>query len=280
MRVSYTILIVLLFFITGHLCHAQNQDRYNSDVFPKIMLIPYQQDKYFSDVNLSGNFFRRKPRGFITVNDNAYLRQNLDKSLFDNLLTYFNINRISYYETKQAKADLTRIYESVNYPVRNQRLKYYYKNLKNFSVFRMITYGKNPYGMDCISQKKGRQVKRNKRLKYTDVVVTDSSLFEYLDQNYHCDYYLFINEVELYSRYRVCNDLMKNVHQKDIVLHFTLIDNSGERVSGGMVAVTYSPTRGRNSIIDVVDKNMNILSSMVTDVIRQELKLSLMYIPE
>lgn len=259
---------------------AQSVNKEESHQYPKMMIIPYQTSNYQSDVNLSGRKFSRRPRGFFNINANEHLSKNLNHALFENLLTYFDINRIYYYKKPKYKDDLSLIYKSISYKTHKERIKAYYKNYENFNIFQILSFGKYRWGVNCMTQETGRPIKKYKKLSYTDVVINDKDLIPLLDKKYHCNYYLFINEVELKTRFNICKDLLKNVNQKDIILHFTLINQYGNRVSGGLVGVAYKPNKGRNSIIEIVDKNMKVLSNLVVDVIKDELSIGLSYYPE
>lgn len=280
MKWILSILLILIFSI-GYKTKAQHpSDPYMSDAFPKLMLIPFQPQNYESDVNLSGIMFQKKPRGFVEVNAPILVRQKLEKALFENLLTYFNISRISYYETAESKKDLESIYNSVTYTRKKQKIKLYYKNYKYFNIFKIIGLEKNHWGINCLTDSKGHPIKKRKKIDYTDIEITDSLLIPRLNKMYGCEYYLFINEIEFFTRFNLCHDLMKNVKQKDIVMHFSLIDSKGQKITGGIAAITYNPKNGRNNIIEIADKNMGILANMVTENIRTELNIGLNYFPQ
>jgi hypothetical protein len=113
---------------------------------------------------------------------------------------------------------------------------------------------------------------------FNDLVIKDPVIFPYLNKKYHCDYYLFINAIELKTRFKVCMDLLHNVQQKDLILHFSLVDLDGVKVTGGLVGITYEP-KGYNDIYEIIENNIGILTGLVADLIRDELKLSLRYDP-
>jgi hypothetical protein len=131
------------------------------------------------------------------------------------------------------------------------------------------------WGVNCVDQTSNKPILKNPRITYFDVSIADTSLLPYLTEKYKCDYYLFINGFELKTRFKICMDLMKNVKQKDIILHFTLFDNKGHKKVGGLVGITYEPTY--SDIYDIAENNLGILSSLVTDVIKNQLGLTMRY---
>jgi hypothetical protein len=248
--------------------------------YPSIMIIPYNPANYRSDIDMSGIIYKDgSPLGEY-YSANRLIRYNLEKSLFENLLMYFDIKRVLFYDNLPIiQKDLDYIYKSINYQAHYSRLKLYYRNFPEFTIMQILSTSKNRWGVSCVGNGDDLPIFKNPRLQYYDALIKDSSLVPYLNKNYKCQYYLFINGFELKTRFKICMDLMRNVYQKDIILHFTLFNDKGERVVGGLIGITYEPKE--NDIFDIAEHNLGILSGLLTDVLKQELRLTMRYdIPE
>lgn len=264
-NVKYIIPVFLFLIYSNFSVNAQKA----SKEYSSILLIPLQYGMFESDIN------EIPEKGFMTnfqqagYNNNTLVRHSLDKTLFDNLLIYFDIKRLLYYDTKITKQDLEYIYESIDFFAYHQRIKSFYYNFPNFSIFQIIGSSKKRWGINCLASHQYKPMSKNPKLLYTDVIISDTNLVPYLTERYKCDYILFVNHMELKTRFRVCMDLLSNIYQKDIILHFTLYDKEAEKIIGGLVGITYAPSE--NDLIEIVEENFGILASLVAKVISTEL---------
>jgi hypothetical protein len=270
---SIFVLPVFMLFIASFSGYSQEKKNI-SEPYPKLMIIPYPQSGFQSDYDIYFNF-----DGMSGKNQaNSLIRGSVDRALFDNLLLYFDISRIHFYKTPQTAKDLDYIYYSIAYVPKKQRLRAIYRNFPNFTVFQILTSGKNRWGVNCMNEGDVIPVVKNPKIYYNDLLINNKDLIPYLNESYKCDYYLFINGVEIKTRFKVCMNLMQNVYQKDLLLHFTLVNHKGEKVTGGIVGITYEPSK-HNDVYELVEKNVGILAGMVEMVIKDELKLGLRYDP-
>jgi hypothetical protein len=271
---TYLIFIVFLLGLVKISAVNGQDSNYTQSAYPKIMIIPFhpgsfQNDVPFVDLEDPYSQFQKS-----YLNASGLFRQNIDHALFQKLLIYFDITRLLFYENEQAKKDLELIYSSVKTEVRQERLKAIYKNFPNFTIFQILSADDKKYGVNCIDKESIKPVIKNPKLYYSDVYIINDELIPYLNSRYHCDYYLFINQFELKSRFTVCNNIEYNIQQRDLVLHFSLLDNYGKKVTGGLVGITYEPYTV-NDIYELIEENIGIMSEMVVNIISQELGLTL-----
>jgi hypothetical protein len=246
--------------------------------YKSIMLIPFQPGMFNTDINISSdgsemnrsNFQRWFSRSAYRKSASNFVRHSLDKTLFDNMLIYFDIKRILYYDNKISREDMDYIYRSVYYEINHQNLSGYYKNYPKFTVFQVLGPAKSRYGLNCLNDPSVKPLPKTHKLLFTDVVVKDSNLIPYLNKSYQCNYYLFINFVELKTRFSVCADLMSNIYQKDIVVHYTLYNGAGEKETGGLAGITYEPKE--NNIVEIIEENFGILAGLIVERIRDTLR--------
>jgi hypothetical protein len=275
-RILLFILFLLILLVVNNLFVRAQPLKTPANPYPKIMIIPYYPANYKSDVDMSGIIYKDDAPFGEYYNANRLIRYNLEKSLSEDLLLYFDIRRVLFYDKLTSmQKDLDYIYKSVRYDTKSQRLKAYYRNFPEFSVMQILGDREKRWGVNCVEEQNEIPILKNTRITYFDVSIRDTNLIPYLDKKYKCDYYLFINGFELKTRFKICMDLMKNVKQKDIVLHFTLFDNKGHRKVGGLVGITYEPNN--SDIFDIAENNLGILSSLVTDVIKNQLGLTMRY---
>jgi hypothetical protein len=281
---SYRILLFILFLlilVVANSLFVRSQpmaadSKPSKYIYPKIMIIPYNPANYKSDMDMSGVIFEDDSPFGEYYSANRLIRYNIERTLSEDLLLYFDIRRVLFYDKLSSmQKDLDYIYRSVNYDVQTQRLNAYYRNFPEFSIMQILGSEEKRWGVNCVDQTSQKPILKNPRITYFDVTVKDTHMFPYLTERYHCDYYLFINGFELKTRFKICMDLMKNVKQKDIILHFTLFDSKGNREVGGLVGITYEPHE--SDIFEIAENNLGILSSLVTDVIKNQLGLTMRY---
>ena len=276
-KVKMAVGIILIIMLTFNSFSGFSQvDNEGKSKFPKLMIIPYPQSAFISDFDIYLNLDNQPYGGPGKNYASSLIRGSIDHALFDNLLLYFDINRISFYKTQQAKRDLEYIYLSIAYVPVKQRLRAIYRNFPEFTIFQVLSSGKNRWGVNCMSQDDVIPVVKNPVIYYNDLVINNNELIPYLNKRYKCDYYLFINGVEIKTRFKVCMNLMQNVYQKDLLLHFTLVDYKGKKVTGGIVGTTYEPSK-HNDIMELVEKNVGVLAGLVELVIKDDMKLGLRY---
>ena len=275
-----TLLLSTAFFILAFFA-GRNADAQHVTLdqnYKSILLIPFQPGMFQTDINMTAveknekkspfsKWFSRSPKRQSPSN---YVRHSLDKTLFDNLLLYFDIKRILYYDNKVSRADLDYIYESIYYEINNKNLTGYYKNFPRFSVFQILGPAKARYGVNCLSDPSNKPLPKNHKLLFTDVVIQDSNLIPHLNKRYQCNYYLFINYVELKTRFKACMNLMNNIYQKDIVVHYTLYAANGEKELGGLVGITYEPKE--NNVVEIIEENFGILAGLIVEQVRDSLR--------
>ena len=274
----FIIFLLLLLIVNSVFVRAQaiQTTQPSSPVYPKIMIIPYNPANYKSDVDMSGAVFKDDSPFGEYYSANKLIRYNLEKSLSEDLLIYFDIRKVLFYDKLASmQKDLEYIYKSVGYQMTTQRLEAHYRNFPEFTIMQILGSEEKRWGISCVDPQGVKPILKNPKITYFDVDIKDTNLLPYLTEKYKCDYYLFINGFELKTRFKICMDLMKNVKQKDIVLHFTLFDNRGHRKVGGLVGITYEPTY--NDILDIAENNLGILSGLVTDIIKNQLGLTMRY---
>lgn len=271
---NISLLIFFLLMISGIAnVNAQDTSQLYSP-YPKLMIIPFHPGNFENDVPFIDfdDPYAQYKKTYISAG--GLFRNNIDHALFQKLLIYFDITRLLFYENEQAKKDLELIYNSVKTVTREERLIAIYKNFPGFTVFQILSSDEKKYGVNCINKSNTKPVFKNPKLYYSDVHIINDELIPYLNKRYHCDYYLFINGLELKSRFKVCNNIEYNIHQRDLVLHFSLLDQQGIKVIGGLVGITYEPYT-INDVYELIGENIGIMSEMVVDLISEELKLTL-----
>lgn len=78
-----------------------------------------------------------------------------------------------------------------------------------------------------------------KEKKYYGVSVKNPDFYNYFNNRYHPDYYLFINQFEISTDYTNCLDRTTQDFTRHFVVHYTLLDALGEVIVGNKVKIPY-----------------------------------------
>ena len=118
---------------------------------------------------------------------------------------------------------------------------------------------------DYVSDKNDKKIKH----RYFKAQFLNDSMTSLVSQKYGEDYYLFINHFEMETRYKDCHDMANNAFQRDMYVHYTLIDANNKFVDGGVVMVTFQSSD--KQIDDILPKNLDILASLITKQIKTKI---------
>jgi hypothetical protein len=76
---------------------------------------------------------------------------------------------------------------------------------------------------------------RDTRKKHMKTVIKNDSLLPYLNVKYQCDYYLFINEIDLINDLSNQEKLATGDWDRALKIHFTVFDSNGKEIETGIL---------------------------------------------
>jgi hypothetical protein len=213
---------LLSFFLFSTLCiQAQDGTRTakTKEISGRIMLIPFEPKLYMSEIDIKIN--EKTKWKFETIREN--FRHQLDTQLKLKLKNIGSV--VSFYsDSIQTCKDLEYIYKSTNI--------YYDLVAKPSSA---IAIPVNQSGI-----KNGQvAVEISEEKKFMNTKINDKELLGYLNKKYKSEYFVFINELDIKNDPN-SYDAATDTYQREIVVHYTILDKLGKTVSAGISASRFS----------------------------------------
>jgi hypothetical protein len=219
----------------------------------RVLVIPFDPYLYFSDADndiaRQSNIPKQNVRYVFRTRLNAFL----DPPGFESINLLGGVWRDSV-------SELNRIYKSLTYSY--QDIKY-----SRFSPLppapekgwqAWLKHTKEKVGLQKTEKPLG--VAQDDR-KYYGVQVKDSAFFTYFNQQYALDYYLFINQFEIFTDYTNCIDRTTQNFERNFRVHYTIYDHNGELLAGNKVLIPY--VSNVNDINKIVRENLNKMATRI-----------------
>lgn len=100
-----------------------------------------------------------------------------------------------------------------------------------------------------------------KEKKYINVGMYDQKIFPDLAHKYNADYFIFLNELDIKTRYDDCMDLALKIYRRDLKVHYSVFDRTGKQVYGD-VAVAHFASNS-NDVKEIMNKNYPVISGYI-----------------
>lgn len=76
--------------------------------------------------------------------------------------------------------------------------------------------------------------------KYFGVAVRNPDFFNYFNEKYSIDYYIFINQFEVKTNYQNCLDRAALNYERTFIVHYSIFDLNGKQIAGDKFKVHYN----------------------------------------
>lgn len=218
---KYGILTYLLLFCV--LSKAQDNTRTSTSnektPIGKIMLIPFEPKLYMSEIDKKVN--EQTKWSFNQIREN--FRHQLDEELKHKLQTLAPV--VSFY------SDSLKMWKDLEYIYTSTRLSF-------------DPISKPSSGVNAVPREKGIKngqivVEMNDDEKFMNVTISSTELLIYLHKKYKTDYFVFVNELDLKNDPNSYN-IATNSYQRQVVVHYTIIDKAGKLITAGAATSTFS----------------------------------------
>lgn len=237
------ITLVLSLFILGFSATAQNSGTGQlvaaDSIAHKVMIIPFDQNNYFSDADPELAAKNKKE-----VTDISRLfRYGLNYNISTRVIAVNSTHNILTDTTVESAKDLEMIYASVKYQF-EKPMNVIKADTANKKVSQPDLFGNG--GTPEPAEKKEKLLKKKdenaelQNAKYMNAVVIHPEIFPILKQKYGTDIFLFINQFELVTNYNHCLDRTANYFERKVVVHYSVYDATGKQLQGGAHTVTFS----------------------------------------
>lgn len=251
MNKIFSLLAILVFSLTAFAQNNTMGTSVNSEVSgkQKILIIPFEPRLYVSDID----------RDLVTENEmnfqdvKAKFRSALDQNIYISLKKYYS--PLSFYTLPQEDAikELSYIYNSIGYKYevmpKEEPVEKENAGKKLMNKFKKKDKEEN---YEDAKIENGQIVSLvDNREKYMMTKISNDNLINTLNQAYHVNYYLFINELDI-KRTRIETSGLNPQVQREIKVHYTIFNNQEQVVASGAVKTLFD---GNQNDINKISKN-------------------------
>ena len=242
------------------------KDVYEIDSTRKqVLVIPFDPYLYFSDADdeiaARSNINRTKIRQVFRRRLNALLDHPGYENIY--LLGGKAIDSIS---------DLNKIYSSVTYNYQDILYSPNYLNKQKQMQENQPYYAKKNTAKEWIQKQKEKispeeatskaSVAKDNG-KYFGVKVKNQEFYNYFNQKYDVDYYIFVNQFEVKTNYEHCLDRAAQNYERTFTTHYSIFNSEGKQISGNRINTHYNSNS--NNIEQILADNMQKIADRILD---------------
>lgn len=197
---------------------------------------------------------------------NDMLRRSISSTMVANLSEHYHTKEIKSDNDKDPKSDLSLLYGAIGYKTKKRKPVGFHKGYPTFKLKQFFGPRHTRWGTNCVNKDFTKPFKKR---SYVEAVIKNDSVFSQVMAGNKSSFVLLVNQFEMNTRFKSCLDLQRNVFQRDMYIHFTLLDSSGKKLHGGVVGTTFQSSS--NDIEMIMEKNLGLLCGMIIDIVRKEL---------
>lgn len=237
---------ILLFLLTIFVLFSSAQEGTRTaknnpdDAVRKIMIIPFEPKLYMSDIDMKIN--KQTKWKFEQIREN--FRKQLNAQLKLKLQSIAPV--VSFYSdsVKRAK-DLAYIYQSTNL---------------SYDLISDPNQGHVPLVQEKGIKNGQLAVEVNTDKKFMNTKIAEPKLLDYLITKYKTDYFVFINQLDIKND-PDSYDLATDIYQREITVHYSIIDKEGKNISAGIATSRFSSKE--NEPKKIVSENFSPIATYI-----------------
>jgi len=227
-----------------------------------ILVIPFEPAMY----NATGDQFICMKSKMTPGELSDMIRRSLTSTLVYNMSDVYNVEEPPN-DLAHVNSDLSILYQITKFKTLHKKLKAYYKGYPDRKIWSVFAPSYSNWGTDCVND--NAQPPNIANHKFVQAEITKDSIYSLVCKRYNAHFCLFITQWEMMTRFKNCTDLTDQVFQRDIFIHYTLLDKDARFIDGGVVGTTYQSTT--NDITKILDKNLGMLTGLLIERIRTKM---------
>jgi murein DD-endopeptidase MepM/ murein hydrolase activator NlpD len=219
----------------------------------RVLVIPFDPALYFSDADndiaWQSKIQKQKIRYVFRARLNALLETP----------GYQSINLLKNAQPDSTN-ELDRIYKSVAYSYQDVKSSNFQPVAppKEKGLKAWVKNTKEKVGLGASAEPLGIA---QDETKYYGVKVIDPNFLATFNNTYGADYYLFINQFEIFTDYSNCIDRTTKNFVRNFRVHYTILDTKGELLAGNKILIPY--VSNVNDINKIVRENLSKMSGRI-----------------
>lgn len=225
------------------------------------LVVPYKPNEHFSDADLEiargSGLTSGRMREIIRERLTAAVAQKI--SGFDSTLYFGN-------HTAETHDDLRKIYNAVGFRFvssfsgkqnadADQHSRLSLKNLFKKKTGKQVSYVQND-----------KVIANDENTRFYEAYVVNPNLMPYISSTYQCDRLVLLSMFELKTRADLCLDKAAGIYQRELAVHYTILDKEGNFKSGDVVRMLF-PSNS-NDLDDILNQTLPVLSQHIAFEVR------------
>lgn len=210
-------ILSVLFVLVSFLSFGQEGVRTGAEkkeLTGKIMIVPFEPKMYMSDIDQKINAQTKWNSATIIEN----FRHQLDNQLKLKFQSVLSPVVTFYVDSAKTSKDLDYIYKS------------------SAICFDPVD---KPTAPTTAATKKEQGVKNGQIVvevsndkKFSNIKFTGNDLIPYLNKKYQCDYFVFVNELDINTVVESYN-IASDTYQREVTVHYTIVDKTSKLICAG-----------------------------------------------
>jgi len=203
-----------------------------------VLIIPFESKMYISDIDR--DLAQNHQMTFQEIK--AKFRAALDREVFIALKKYYNPFSFYSIPPEESRNELGYIYNSIGYK---------YEVVPEEVVVKKENVGTKLLGKFKKKKKEDEYIKAgmqggqivsqvDNREKYMKTTLVNEKLMPSLNSKFGAQYYIFINQLDIKRGADMRYAASDEGYKREIKVHYTIFDNSGDEVSSGAIKSRFS----------------------------------------
>ncbi|MEY3451796.1 MAG: peptidoglycan-binding protein with multiple lysin domain [Bacteroidota bacterium] len=112
-----------------------------------------------------------------------------------------------------------------------------------------------------VQKNSSRAVHAKNPAKYFSVQIKDPDFWNYFNNKYKIDYYIFINQFEVETNFEHCLDRARQNYERNFVTHFSIYEKSGKQIAGHRIILHYNSNS--NNLSQILKDNLETVANRI-----------------
>ncbi|GAB3828519.1 LysM peptidoglycan-binding domain-containing protein [Pontibacter rugosus] len=224
----------------------------------RILVVPFDPHLYFSDADAEIARQSKIPMQNVRHVFRGRLNAMLAPDGYETIHLLGGVYRDSV-------SELSRIYKSLHYAYQdNKQSKYNHQPEVKEEKGNILNWVKDQKQKIGSRGEPATVPVAQDPNKHFGATVKDPEFFNYFNNQYGIDYYVFINQFEVKTIYENCLDRAALNYERDFMVHYSIYDNTGQLVSGNKINIPYQSNI--NNVNRIVSDSMpNMAERVLSD---------------
>jgi len=235
---------------------------------PSVMIIPFDPNMYFSDADEQLSKYNQKSLKEVRT----LFRYGLNINVNAKIMSLYETRPLLTDTAESAVEDLYQIYQGISYfkdksiPVPESESNKMNDSGEKKKLLAMLKKNDGESEAQRASSLKEPDV----RHEYMNVRIHDKRMLPYLKEKYGTELFVFINQFDLVTNYEHCLDRATNTFERDIKVHFSVLDYTGKQWAGD-VAIAHFPSN-TDDMTEIMRNNFPIIADYLAGKMNTGLK--------